>query len=196
MLDRALASGTKSGYKFRVTTSGSDFAATAVPESYGSSGYRSFYISGDGVMRAADMNGLEANANANPYEAPQGRDRNRDSLSPIAYEGPSEASAIRSLRKLHSAEATYQDTAGAGRYGSVSELYQQRLIGDDLARGEKDGYQFKLWANGNRFELVAVPESGGDQARGFFISEEGVIRTPREPGGEPNALNPPADLNN
>jgi len=61
-----LASGTKSGYRFKVeaikdSVDGSaEFAATAVPTEYQSSGRRSFFIDESGVLRAEDSHGLEA----------------------------------------------------------------------------------------------------------------------------------------
>ncbi|HWP43827.1 MAG TPA: hypothetical protein VNO14_11360 [Blastocatellia bacterium] len=52
--------GKLTGYKFAVRLKGTGFEATAVPERFGISGRRSFYIDESGLMRAADKRGAEA----------------------------------------------------------------------------------------------------------------------------------------
>src|SRR5215831_5260898 len=67
-----LASGTKSGYRFKIEVikdgdgGSAGFAATAVPTVYQSSGRRSFFIDETGVLRAEDSHGLEASRFAPP----------------------------------------------------------------------------------------------------------------------------------
>jgi type IV pilus assembly protein PilA len=77
LIDQALASGTKYGYRFDLKMTGSSFEVTATPLTYGrtsSPGTRSFYLSSnDGyVIRAADKKGLEANASDPPVAASNG----------------------------------------------------------------------------------------------------------------------------
>ena len=57
LLDRGLAEGTMSGYRFEVEASGASYVATATPVDYPSSGGRSFYMAEDGVIRGADKQG-------------------------------------------------------------------------------------------------------------------------------------------
>ncbi len=67
-----LASGVKSGYRFKVEvfepSKGipATFAVTAVPTEYGSTGRRSFFVDESGVIRGEDNNGLEANKSTPP----------------------------------------------------------------------------------------------------------------------------------
>ncbi len=62
------------GYKFTVTVKEPDydeaagFEAVAVPETYGSSGIRSFYVDETGVMRAANNRGEVATALDDPLD--------------------------------------------------------------------------------------------------------------------------------
>ncbi|HEX5704618.1 MAG TPA: DUF4190 domain-containing protein [Pyrinomonadaceae bacterium] len=66
LIDSDLASGTRSGYQFKVeavkdTGDGSPgFTVVAVPVSYPYSGRRSFFMDETGVIRAADSQGMEA----------------------------------------------------------------------------------------------------------------------------------------
>ena len=62
LIDQRLGSGTKNGYNFTIelTTDEMDvagFAAVGVPESYRSSGIRSFYVDETSVIRAGDNHG-------------------------------------------------------------------------------------------------------------------------------------------
>lgn len=60
LVDVKLATGTRNGYTFTVTVDNENlgsFAVTAVPETYGSTGIRSFYIDETGIIRGADNNG-------------------------------------------------------------------------------------------------------------------------------------------
>lgn len=69
LIDQFLASGTKYGYRFELRAEGTSFEAMATPLTYGqtsSPGNRSFYISSDGVVRAADKKGLEADGSDPP----------------------------------------------------------------------------------------------------------------------------------
>jgi hypothetical protein len=56
------------GYEFRLSISGDKFEATATPTIYRKTGRHSFYIDQTGVLRAADLNGKPADANAPPVD--------------------------------------------------------------------------------------------------------------------------------
>ena len=72
LINAQLASGTRSGYKFTVDPTLTDFegrpafAVVAVPTDYPSTGKRSFFIDETGVIRGEDNHGLEASRNAPP----------------------------------------------------------------------------------------------------------------------------------
>ena len=54
--------GSLRGYRFDVRAKTNSFEATAVPENFGVTGRRSFYIDDTGVMRAAEKEGAAATA--------------------------------------------------------------------------------------------------------------------------------------
>jgi branched-subunit amino acid transport protein len=123
----------------------------------------------------------------------------------MARMAANEASAIRHLRTLADAEATYQATLGAGNYGSMQELIAAGTIAANSA--SKNGYQFKvrlLDLKGNaalagasdaiRFEVVATPDSYGSTGRrSFYVSEQFVIRCADKGGKEATSSDPPFD---
>ena len=97
-----------------------------------------------------------------------------------------EGSAQQSLRTISSAEATYINTAGAGSYGTLSDLMTKNLVDSVLGQADttaKSGYLFTLnpvagtpaqfWG----FALPATTSGVGQTGtRRFAISEDGVLR--------------------
>src|ERR1044071_9079612 len=60
-----------------------------------------------------------------------------------------EGSAKSSLRTIHSAQVTYQATAGFGAYASdLTTLQNQRLIDTVLGSSNKSGYHFEIIEQG------------------------------------------------
>lgn len=101
----------------------------------------------------------------------------------------SEAHVLRSLRQIHSAQATYQATTGNGNYGSLQDLRQAGFIDDALVSGSKYGYLYAVstipsvpWQSASSFTVTATPrlyrKSG---IRSFFIDGGGEIH-----GGDKN----------
>jgi type IV pilus assembly protein PilA len=97
-----------------------------------------------------------------------------------------EGSAQSSLRTLHSAQGTYQVTAGSGNYGSLAQLAAQNLIDPVLKLGSKSGYNFAVTPTAlvagtspATFFATGVPQvtSGVGQTgtRRFGISTDGVM---------------------
>jgi hypothetical protein len=93
-----------------------------------------------------------------------------------------EASAISSLRTIHSAEATYQSVYGQNvNYGTLSDLATQTLIDTVLGgpSGTKSGYTFEstIGAAGSQvYCATAVPTTAGTTGvRSFAVSGPGVI---------------------
>ena len=96
-----------------------------------------------------------------------------------------EGSAQQSLRTIHSAEATYQATAGNGVFGSAANLMTNSLVDSVLGGLSKSGYTFGLTAGAGTganatFYATAVPTStsGVTQTgtRRFGITQVGVMR--------------------
>ena len=97
-----------------------------------------------------------------------------------------EGSAQSSLRTIHSAEGTYQSTAGAGNYGTLVQLSGQNLIDPVLATGGKSGYNFAITptdlvvgTSPATFYATAIPQvtagPGQSGTRRFGISTDGVM---------------------
>jgi len=97
-----------------------------------------------------------------------------------------EGSAEQSLRTISSAEATYQNTAGNGTYGTLPFLMAQSLVDSVLGQANttaKSGYLFTVTpvvGPPAQFWAYALPSltSGVGQTgtRRFAISEDGVLR--------------------
>ncbi len=110
-----------------------------------------------------------------------------------------EGSAQSSVRTVHSAQATYQSTAGAGTYGTLAQLMSQSLIDSVLGQADvtaKSGYfvdVIDLSGTGAtaQYGVAAVPAttSGVSQTgtRRFAMSQIGVLR------GD-NTLSAPANV--
>ena len=90
-----------------------------------------------------------------------------------------EASAISSLRTIHSAEATYQATAGNGvNYASLVALNGAGLIDSALgaATSQKSGYDFTLTTGTQIYCANAAPTTPGTTGVNYFgVETEGVI---------------------
>lgn len=103
-----------------------------------------------------------------------------------------EASAISTLRTINSAEATYQATAGAGKYGTLQQLGADGLIDSKLASGVRNNYVFDVKAGDISYQAQATPMKDTDRgSRSFYISEDGVIRGASKGGLPATAFDPP-----
>jgi hypothetical protein len=197
----------RSGYRFDVKATetrqrwGSEyrFEAFATPVAYGSSGRRSFYLCQDFVIRGADKSGKPA-SNADPPI--DGSSLHADTQAETQGQGSiagNEASAVRSLRTIATAETTYQATVPSGRsFGSLDDLVRSGL----MARGTdaRDGYRFEVRAtesreNGStvpRFEVFATPSVYNSTGRrSYYTCEDFVIRGADKSGGQASSADPP-----
>jgi len=72
LIDRSLASGVVHGYRYTLTTvvqtssTPAFFKLSAIPERYGITGTRSFFIDESGILRSADKRGEPADENDLP----------------------------------------------------------------------------------------------------------------------------------
>jgi type II secretory pathway pseudopilin PulG len=91
-----------------------------------------------------------------------------------------EASAIRSMQTISSAESVYYTTFA--KYVTLDELGAQRLIDSKLANGSKDGYNFSIdlttnEMNGEGFAVTGIPiEYRSSGRRSFYIDESMILR--------------------
>lgn len=96
-----------------------------------------------------------------------------------------EGSAQSALRTIHSAQVTYQATAGAGAYaGNLGALRIERLIDDVLGSGAKSGYDYEIVEQSGTYAsavygVYAFPQitSGATQTgtRRFGTTEQGIM---------------------
>jgi type IV pilus assembly protein PilA len=123
-----------------------------------------------------------------------------------ARKAANEVSAITTLRRLSSAEAIYQSTAGGGRsYGTLEEMERQNLI--KAGSSVNNGYKFKVIVSNctgtstrsciPRFVVLATPEkygSTGTGKRSFYVDESGVIRGDDRVGMDADSSAPPVPI--
>jgi prepilin-type N-terminal cleavage/methylation domain-containing protein len=100
-----------------------------------------------------------------------------------------EGSAQSSLRTIHSSEATYQSTAGAGNFGTLTAMQTANLVDGVLGSADtstKSGYVFTVTpvdfvagvsaasfrATGNPAVPGGIPQTG---TRKFGVTEDGVM---------------------
>jgi uncharacterized protein DUF3352 len=96
------------------------------------------------------------------------------------------------LRTIASAEATFRETKGAGRYGSLDELAKEGLISKDLF--EKYGYRIEVNVLSNKFEATAVPlEYGKTGRKSYFVDETQVLRGGDHGGGGATIADKPVE---
>lgn len=191
LIPRRWETGIFRGYSFSISISPATnqtpatFRISAVPQIYGVTGRRSFFIATDGVIYAADRNGGPASENDPPLE---------DCFD------TNERCAIGSMYLVHGAEMSYLATTGRGNYGSLSQLLAERFIGPVLASGVKDGYIYNLTIRPATktqvayFNVTAVPQQYGvTGTRSFFVDVTGVVRGADRQGGPANENDPPAN---
>ena len=89
-----------------------------------------------------------------------------------------EASAIQSLRTIHSAQVTYFATLGNNTtYAALADLDDSAngaLIDATLAAGQKSGYNFTVSTANSNYCSSAVPDSGAG-FKGFAGGDGGVL---------------------
>jgi type IV pilus assembly protein PilA len=94
-----------------------------------------------------------------------------------ARQATKSASAVNSMRTIHTAQASYR--SATGRYGSLAELGTSNYIADpDLSGGEKSGYTF-LVANATDLNYEATANPILDPTaifQHYYINASGVIR--------------------
>lgn len=195
LIDAALATGYKYGYKFAVTitprtqTTPAAFAVTATPRKYRLYGKLSFYIATDGVLRSADRGGQPASENDPVVD--------EDLFCSSGSIPDNERCTLQSLRTLHGAEMTYAATHGNGNFGGLQQLRSHFLIGGRLASGHSHGYLFTVMTISSTptslpsFRIFAIPMTyGATGIRSFYIDTSGVIHG-ADRGGQPANENDP-----
>ena len=103
----------------------------------------------------------------------------------VSRRAANESSAMSTIRTIHSVEASYQSTYGAGDFADLPTLVNVKLVDPAFATSIKSGYQFEARpsATGVRpatFFATAIPSvtTGVSQtgSRRFGVCEDGVLR--------------------
>ena len=92
-----------------------------------------------------------------------------------------EASAIKSITTVHTAEQMYFNLhnryaaslteLGAPAAGAAEGASAANLITSDLSQGEKDGYKFTVQPSASGYTVTAVPTSKQSGSRSFYSDE-------------------------
>jgi hypothetical protein len=94
------------------------------------------------------------------------------------------------LERVAAAEARFQSTTGAGRYGTLEELLEAGIISKELL--QNSAYTIQVNVSGNKFEATAIPVEYGKTGRiSFFIDETGVLRSADRGGGAATVADEP-----
>ena len=109
-----------------------------------------------------------------------------------------EGSAQSALRTIHSAQVTYQATAGTGAFAaSLNVLNGQSLVDSVLSSGTKSGYDFAIVEQSGSgpaavFGVYAFPDisSGVSQTgtRTFGTTEDGIMHGDADLSAIPNTI--------
>lgn len=114
-----------------------------------------------------------------------------------ARKAANEGSAISSIRAISKGQEYWRDYR-SGLCGDLNELKEANLIDEQLAEGQKNGYQFvisKLPQEGGGCEITATPLSTFDGNRSIFYStQDHVIRAANKDGNLADINDPPLDV--
>jgi hypothetical protein len=105
---------------------------------------------------------------------------------------------LRSLRTLHSAQATFQATEGTGNYGTLQALFNIGFIDEALTSGTKYGYTFVVTvvpysppSTPASFTITATPRIYRKTGlRSFYISSTGIVRGADKQGAPADESDP------
>jgi hypothetical protein len=101
-----------------------------------------------------------------------------------------EGIAVGILQMIAGTEKTYQSTTGKGKYGTIDELVQQKLLTKEFM--DKYGYNFEVTVLADQFQAVAMPrEYGKTGKRSFFVDKTGVVRGDDHGGAPATAADKP-----
>lgn len=165
LIDSALASGTKFGYRYTVANLPSKgceiYAVPTQPVGMSATGSRSFYYSTeDKIIRAAPKQGKMADKSDLPLGESEPYQQTAAGTDDTFFENqmPDGEKAGRNLKTLYGAAMTYQATAGAGKCGTLADLVKNNLISKDLGDGIDAGFRYNLTPT---CEVSATPFNGG-----------------------------------
>jgi hypothetical protein len=101
-----------------------------------------------------------------------------------------EGVAMGAMQIISTAESTYKAGVGKGKYGTLDQLVEQKLVNKPFL--DKYGYNFEVRVSGDQFEAVATPrEYGKTGKRSFFVDNSGVVRGDDHGGAPATAADKP-----
>jgi len=89
-----------------------------------------------------------------------------------------ERQAIATLKEIALAEARFREGAGNGTYGSLAELVSAGLLGNDLSKGEREGYSYSVGVSPKNPQFTWAATATPDARRGarsFVANQSGCI---------------------
>lgn len=195
LIDEALASGEKYGYRFtvfasyRTITSPPQFFVYAVPLAYRRTGIRSFYIDHRCTLRGADKRGVEASLDDPAIEP-----------CVPAIIGQNEARVIQALRIIHNAQINYQSTVGNGSFANFNVLRDLRFLNWNLTSGVHAQYLLECTVTAVSrsapafYKIQAKPLGYGEVGiRSFYIDASGIVRGADKNGQFADVNDPPVE---
>jgi hypothetical protein len=188
LLSQSLATGEKYGYRFNVIyipatqQSGSQFRITGTPSQFPKSGRKSFFSDETGLIHASDIGGAVATVNQPEF----------------IVCGTNESLIFKQIRTIHSSQATYSSSIGAGNYGNLLQLRAGNLIGSIVASGQICGYSISIrtvlatQTTAPSYSIHATPQNYPNTGiRSFYTTEAGVIYGADKQGLQANSNDPP-----
>ncbi|MDQ3917643.1 MAG: DUF3352 domain-containing protein, partial [Acidobacteriota bacterium] len=104
----------------------------------------------------------------------------------------SERMTVFALDNIADAEREFKDEKKKERYGTLEELFGEKLLEPDLLA--RLGYRIELSAAGDHFEAAATPKNYGKTGRrSFFVNEDATVRGADHKGRPASAEDPPVN---
>lgn len=176
------------------SNSNQDFGIGAVPQHYGETARRSFYIGDDFVVHAVDAEGQVARADDPPLDAPGPPARRPKPPVPVrqppATISEFEDEALNAFLNIHNCQqlSRYVDH----RFATAAEIANK--LSPPAERLDTSGYRITLSVSpdGKAFQAFGVPiEYGRTGRRSFYLDETFQLRG-ADRGGDPASRGDPA----
>ncbi|MDQ5837585.1 MAG: DUF3352 domain-containing protein, partial [Acidobacteriota bacterium] len=104
----------------------------------------------------------------------------------------SERMTVFALNNIADAEQEFKDEKKKERYGTLEELFGEKLLEPDLLTHLE--YKIELSAAGDHFEAAATPKNYGKTGRrSFFVNEDATVRGADHKGRPASAEDPPVN---
>ncbi|MEZ5308368.1 MAG: hypothetical protein R2684_14575 [Pyrinomonadaceae bacterium] len=174
LIDSVLANGEKYGYVFSISVVplnafGNNFTVKATPTYYQRTGKLSFVMDAACRIHGGDKAGFDA----------EFKDPVLDSCLPfLAIQFEYDSSLI--MRQIIGAQATYYESFGNGRYGTLGDLILAGLIDGNLASAWNSRINMSVFppteTGPARYVLGMRPWYRHNGMRSYYVNETGILR--------------------